>query len=177
MTMSKPTDRYYVQFRGEERIVDLTEQEDGTLRVELDGEPVSADLTRLQSSLHSLLVDGHSREMVVERDGDRVIVLLDGERIETTVYDEVTRALAKIGGAGSTGAPEVCAPMPGVVVDILVKPGDPVATGQAVIVVEAMKMQNELAAESDGVVASIEVAVGDTVGGGDVLIKLGAIES
>jgi len=177
MTAARPAHRYFVRLHGDERVVDITEHDDGTIQVELDGERVDADLTRLQSSLHSLLVDGHSREMVLERDGDRVAVLLDGERIETTVYDEVTRALSDLGGAVTSGPANVCAPMPGLVVSIPVQVGDTVTTGQAVVVVEAMKMQNELAAESDGVVAGIEVAVGDTVSGGAVLVRLEAPES
>jgi biotin carboxyl carrier protein len=64
--------------------------------------------------------------------------------------------------------------MPGVVVAIPVKPGDAVEAGQPVIVVEAMKMQNELGAEAAGVVVSIEVQVGSTVSGGDVLVRLEA---
>ncbi len=172
--MSAQTFRYYVTLKGEERIVDLHENVDGSLSVELDGTPVVADLTRLESSLFSLLLDGHSREMVLERDGEKVAAYLDGERMDLVVRDELSRALAESAGAGGSGASDVLAPMPGVVVAIPVKPGDSVEEGQAVIVVEAMKMQNELGAENAGVVASIEVEVGATVAGGDVLVRLEA---
>lgn len=170
--MSRPAIRYFVTVNGNERVVDLTENGNGTLHVELDGTPVTADLTQLGSSLHSLLLDGHSREMVLERDAERVIVYLDGERIETTVHDEVSRALSAVTDHAATGASDVFAPMPGVVVGIPIAVGSTVTVGQPVIVVEAMKMQNELAAETDGVVTSIEVAVGDNVSGGDLLVKL-----
>lgn len=174
MSSGRASLRYYVTLKDRERTVDLTEHEDGTIAVVLDDEPVDADLTPLTSSLYSLLLDGHSREMVLERDGSRVSVYLDGEKIDVTVLDEVSRALAQVAGGPSGGSADVCAPMPGVVVDIPVAVGDEVAAGQAVIVVEAMKMQNELAAETDGVVAAIEVAVGDTVSGGDVLVRMEA---
>jgi len=170
----RPRIRYYVTLRDQERTVDVTEHEDGRVDVELDGRAVEADLTPLTASLYSLVLDGHSREMVLERDGSRVFVYLDGERIETTVYDEVSRALVQAAGGAGSGAAEVCAPMPGVVVGIPVAVGDEIRSGQAVVVVEAMKMQNELAAEIDGVVTEIAVAVGDTVGGGDVLVRLEA---
>ena len=174
MTPGHTSLRYYVTLQGNERTVDLTEHEDGTIDVLLDDEPVDADLTPLTSSLYSLLLDGHSREMVLERDGAKVSVYLDGERIDVIVLDEVSRALAQVAGGPVGGTADVHAPMPGVVVSIPVKIGDEVAAGQAVIVVEAMKMQNELAAEADGVVTGIEVAEGDTVGGGDVLVRLEA---
>jgi biotin carboxyl carrier protein len=171
--MSAPTIRYYVTVQGEERTVDITESPGGgTARVELDGQPVEVDLVDLGSSLHSLVLDGHSREMVLSRDAQAVTVWLDGERIDATVHDEVSKALSSIGGAATAGASEVVAPMPGVVVDIPVKVGDTIEAGQPVIIVEAMKMQNELAADAGGVVESIEVAVGDTVDGGAVLVKL-----
>lgn len=177
MTPGHTALRYYVTVRGNERTVDLTEHDDGTIDVALDGQSVDADLTPLTSSLYSLLMDGHSREMVLERDGARVAVYLDGEKIDVTVLDEVSRALSQVAGDAAGGSADILAPMPGVVVNIPVSVGDTVAKGQSVIVVEAMKMQNELAAESDGVIASIEVAVGDTVGGGDVLVRLEAKES
>lgn len=172
--MSAQTFRYYVTLKGEERVVDLREGTGGAVHVELDGTPVVADLTRLESSLYSLLLDGHSREMVLERDGEKVAVYLDGERIDTVVRDELSRALSAVTGPVAAGASEVLAPMPGVVVAIPVKPGDVVEAGQPVIVVEAMKMQNELGAEAAGVVVSIEVQVGSTVSGGDVLVRLEA---
>jgi biotin carboxyl carrier protein len=173
MTVGHGTIRYYVALKDRERVVDLTEHEDGTLGVVLDGEPVDADLAPLTSSLHSLLLNGHSREMVLERDGARVLVYLDGERLETTVLDEVSRAVAQItGGAVAGGSSDVCAPMPGVVVSIPVTVGDAVEAGQPVIVVEAMKMQNELAVAHDGVVSEVLVAERAAVSAGQVLVRL-----
>jgi len=176
MTRSRPAIRYYVTVKGHEHVVDVGEDDDG-LTVTFDDRPVDADLTPLSGdSLHSLLVDGHSREMVLEREGERVYVSLDGERIEVRVQDEVSRALSAIGGVRSASGSEILAPMPGVVVDVPVKPGEEVVAGQAVIVVEAMKMQNELVTESDGIVDSVRVKVGDTVDGGTVLVVVKAKE-
>jgi len=164
--------RYYATVRGRERVVDLTERGD-RLEVRLDDRPVEADLTLLHAAgLYSLLVDGHSREMVLDREGDRVFVSLDGERIEVRVQDELSRALSAFQGTAASGPSSVVAPMPGVVAAIPVKVGDAVAAGQPVIIVEAMKMQNELASEADGVVSEIRVEVGDTVDGGAVLVVL-----
>ena len=166
------TIRYWVTIKGNERVVDVTERGE-ELEIRLDDQPVDADLTLLHGAgLYSLLVDGHSREMVLDREGDRVFVSLDGERIEVRVQDDVARALAAFHGPTTAGPSEVVAPMPGVVVDVPVKVGDAIEAGQPVIIVEAMKMQNELAAEADGVVTEIRVAPGDTVDGGTVLVVL-----
>jgi biotin carboxyl carrier protein len=141
----------------------------------LDGKPVEVDLVELHgSTLHSLLLNGHSREMVIERKGDRVFVWLDGERIETIVRDEVSRAIAAVMKPPAAGPSVVEAPMPGIVVSVPVKVGDVVAPGQPVVVVEAMKMQNELVAELAGVVESIEVKAGQTVDRGAILVRLKA---
>jgi biotin carboxyl carrier protein len=172
MSSVHSTIRYYVTVKGKERVVDITEHDD-RLEVRLDDRPVEADLTLLHdSSLHSLLLDGHSREMILDRESDRVFVSLDGERIEARVQDDVSRALEAFHGPSHAGPSDVTAPMPGVVVDIPVNVGDEIEAGKPVIVVEAMKMQNELASEADGIVAEIRVAPGDTVVGGDVLVVL-----
>ncbi|MGH2571404.1 MAG: biotin/lipoyl-containing protein [bacterium] len=166
--------RYYVSLKGNEHVVDL-EEKDGRLSVRFDDRPVDADLVPLHASgLYSLLLGGHSREMVLDREGERVFVSLDGERIEVRVQDDVSRALAAFRAAPPTGPSDVTAPMPGVVVGVPVKVGDEIEVGQPVIIVEAMKMQNELAAEVPGIVSEIRVAAGDAVDGGQVLVVLAA---
>ena len=173
-----PTIRYYVTLKGgEERVVDITESPSGgATKIELDGVEVQADFIGLGGDLHSLVLDGHSREMVLTRDGSNVQVMLDGRKFDATVYDEVSKALSAIGGAATAGASVVEAPMPGVVIDVPVSVGDSIIEGQSVLVLEAMKMQNELTAEAPGIVESIEVKTGDTVESGQVVVKLKAAE-
>ena len=74
--------------------------------------------------------------------------------------------------SGKAGAVKITAPMPGKIVAVKAQAGASVKKGDAVIVLEAMKMENEICAAQDGVVASVEVAVGDTVEGGDVLATM-----
>lgn len=74
--------------------------------------------------------------------------------------------------AGAEGSVKVNAPMPGKIVAVKVKAGDSVKKGDVVIVLEAMKMENEICAAQDGKIASVEVAVGDMVEGGDVLVTM-----
>jgi len=171
--MSSPsTHRYSVFIDGKERIVELRDQE-GALTVILDGAPLAADLALLsEPSLHSLLLDGHSREMVLSKKGETVRVSLDGETIEARVLDELARAIAEISDRGPSGALEIRAPMPGVVAEILVAAGEIVDPGRAIVVLEAMKMQNELSADARGVIDHIAVNAGDSVSGGTLLVTL-----
>jgi biotin carboxyl carrier protein len=178
MSGTHPAILYYVTVKGNEHVVEIAEGPEGEIELKLDGRPVDADLVPLQADgLHSLLLDGHSREMILEREGDRTFVGLDGERIEVRVQDEVSRALSAIEGARPAGPTEVTAPMPGVVVEVRVQPGDAVQAGQPVVVVEAMKMQNELAAETDGTVERVAVKAGDAVDGGAVLVVVTPVET
>lgn len=74
--------------------------------------------------------------------------------------------------AGAAGAVKINAPMPGKIVGVKVKAGDAVSKGDVVVVLEAMKMENEICAPQDGTIASVEVSVGDTVEGGSVLVSM-----
>jgi pyruvate carboxylase subunit B len=101
---------------------------------------------------------------------------IDGRRLNAEVVDERTRAIRAMtrAAAGPTGPKPVKAPMPGLVVRIEVAPGDAVRAGQGVLIMEAMKMENELKADSAGVVSRIHVAPGQAVEKGAVLIEFSA---
>ena len=104
----------------------------------------------------------------LDRQG-KVAVTLNGRPINLTVMDEL-RAQAKenLGGSGASGT--ICADIPGLVVELKVKEGQSVQKGDPVIVVEAMKMQNELCAAIEGVVTAVPVAAGQAVNPGDTLV-------
>ncbi len=132
----------------------------------VDGRVVRVDARVLQPGIMSLLVDGRQFRCVL--DGDAVVV--DGRRQEFAVYDPRSLAGRMGAGAGADGPRAVKAPMPGRVVRVLVAAGDAVMEQQGVVVVEAMKMQNELKSPKAGRVAKVAVMLGDTVGSGDVLV-------
>lgn len=96
-------------------------------------------------------------------------VVLRGRTYEVALIDPKRLRSAQGHGAHHTGAAEIFSPMPGKIVRVLVKQGDQVEAGAGVIVVEAMKMQNEMKAPKAGTVVSIEAAEGSTVNAGDVL--------
>jgi acetyl-CoA/propionyl-CoA carboxylase biotin carboxyl carrier protein len=112
--------------------------------------------------------------------GRTTTVEVDGKRFEVEVFvpstGDSTARRARRGGGRGGGADDgrIVAPMQGTVVKVLVAVGDAVTAGQAVVVLEAMKMENQLMAERDGVVAAVRVSPGASVGAGDLLVELGA---
>ncbi len=163
--------RYFVTVGDREMEVDLT----GTTPV-VDGTPVHAEMVALPGTpVRHLLVDGRSHAFVArpsERRG-RWEISLGGTRFQVEAVDERTRAIREMtGGADAETEKTVVAPMPGLVVKVEVEVGQQVRAGQGVVVVEAMKMENELKAPADGVVARIEVQPGQTVEKGATLLVL-----
>ena len=138
-----------------------------------DGESV-IDLSMIgDGTAFSILVDGKSHDVIVERADGAMVVQFRGERIVVDVLDDRERAAAAVQGAGGGGPQQVCAAMPGVVVELMVAEGDRVERGQTLVVLEAMKMQNPLQAEGDGVVTKVCAAVGEAVAAGAVLVEVG----
>ena len=117
-------------------------------------------------------------EALVER---RTTVEVNGKRFDVRMWVPETggaavaakpKAARRQGpsGGGSSGSGDVAAPMQGTIVKVLVEAGQSVAAGDPVVVLEAMKMENQIAAEKSGTVAKVNVKAGDTVGAGDVLV-------
>jgi biotin carboxyl carrier protein len=164
---------YFVKVDGRTFEVDLT---GGTPRV--DGELMEAELSRVAGTptLH-LLANGLSHTLVARRRNRHWWDLhLDGDRYEVDVIDERTRAIQAMTGQGSAprGPRSVQAPMPGLVVRVAVEPGDQVKAGQSVVIIEAMKMENDLKAESAGIVARVSATPGQAVEKGAVLVEFEA---
>jgi len=104
----------------------------------------------------------------------RYTLWVDGYRFDIEALDERTRAIRDLSAANAapTGPAPVLAPMPGLIVRVNVAPGDDVEAGQGVVVMEAMKMENELRATSSGKVKSVEVSPGTAVEKGTLLVAL-----
>ena len=153
----------------------------GLLHVEVDGRLHLVDARRVNDSTVSLLVqlegsaalsrsiDAAFATQVVAGDFD---VHLDGRTIPVQIRPAGSFGRQKKDGAGATGTgpQRVTSPMPGKVVRVLVKPGDEVKARQGLVVVEAMKMENELRAARDGRVREVPVAEGQSVDAGTVLL-------
>ncbi len=159
-----------------DRTIPVVIEEEGSFqyRINIDGEERFVDAHRTEACVYSILVDGKSYEVDISQDGDDFVIVIDGETHRISVVDERRKSLRNIGTAQkSSGAMIISAPMPGRVVRILKKIGDKVEKNQGVIVVEAMKMENELRVNSEGIVKSIFVKEGDTVEAGQKLVEVG----
>jgi biotin carboxyl carrier protein len=137
-----------------------------------DSPELSADVEVPEPGVYSVLIDGRSYEARVEETPTALVVVLDGRRFEIEARDP-RRFSRKGGAAGADGVQAIAAPMPGKIVRVLVKVGDEVAAGQGLLVVEAMKMQNEMKAARAGTVLSLAASDGATVTAGEVLATIG----
>jgi biotin carboxyl carrier protein len=168
--------RYHVTVAGRTFEVEL-----GAEGVTVDGTRAVADLAHVNGTdAHSLLLDGGSYRVVATRTAAGAWELhMRGRRLAVEAVDERTQAIREMTGAGSgpTGPRPVRAPMPGLVVKVEVSEGDSVEPGQGLVIVEAMKMENELRAEVAGVVARVHVAPGQPVDKDQILVDFHAPES
>lgn len=120
----------------------------------------------------SLTIDGRSVDAAVEQDGVDSRVKIAGREIALAVQDERSWRLAQaMGSAGMDDSDQIESPMAGKVVLVRVEAGDSVEQGQTLVVIEAMKMENEIRARADVTVAEVCVGPGDTVNLGDVLVR------
>jgi biotin carboxyl carrier protein len=121
--------------------------------------------------LYSVLMDGRSYDAFVEETPAGLVVWIDGGRFAIDVRDP-RRWSRKTGGRGAEGVQTIVSPMPGKVVRVLVGPGDPVEPGQGLVVVEAMKMQNEMKSTRAGKVLTVAAREGATVAAGEILATI-----
>jgi len=140
----------------------------------LDGELLDARFERLGPNCGLLILDGQVHVITFEQEGEHIQVTTGGIRQDAVVKDEMALLMEQFGfeGEDSAAGREVHAPMPGLVLQVLVKPGQSVEEGQGLVVLEAMKMENELRAPLSGRVAAVHVAPGDAVGKNALLIEL-----
>jgi len=147
------------------------------LQVAVDGRTIDIDPQQLASvkpvepGVYSVLLNGASYEIRVIEIRDGLSAETGGRRFAVEVRDPRDRGVGSRASVGS-GRQNVAAPMPGKVVRVLVNVGDSAEAGQGLVVVEAMKMQNEMKATRPGRVIEIRASAGQTVGAGDTLVVL-----
>lgn len=159
---------------GDRIVVDL-----GVDGLTVDGVPVRARIEEIDGTPLVLLdMNGSTHRLAVQRNDDgergRYTIWTDGQRLDVEALDERRRAIRDMTGAGAaaSGPAPLIAPMPGLVIRVAVEAGQAVEQGQPMVVMEAMKMENELRAASAGVVHAVRVTPGQAVEKGAVLVEL-----
>ena len=164
--------KYFVRIGSEE------------IEITLDGDSVEADGASLQASIADvagtpvrMLTIGEEVHRIVVRPGagrGRYTLWVDGHRHEVEALDERMRAIRELAGASAeaSGPAPLVAPMPGMIVRVQVEVGDVVQVGQGLVVMEAMKMENELRASASATVKAVHARVGSAVEKGALLLEL-----
>ncbi len=140
----------------------------GQWRIRVDAQPVEADVHLVRPGVLSLLIAGQSYRIVLDPDTTDPALHVGPRRIPYRI-DDPRSLRSRRRHAGAQGPVTLKASMPGRVVRVLVEKDDIVAAHQGVLVLEAMKMQNEMQSPRDGRVRELRVSAGDTVSAGDIL--------
>ena len=151
--------------------VEIEETGKSLYRVAVDGSEFLVDGKKTGVTNYSLIVDNRSFEVEVDISEDEYRVLVDGRSYHVDLLDE---RRMRVGGLQSAielqGRQSVSVPMPGKVIAVLVSEGDPVERGQGLVIVEAMKMENEVRCPINGEVKEVRVKTGDALEAGAVLV-------
>ena len=131
-----------------------------------DGVVHEVDVAAIEDGVIRLSTGGRSYRVAIARNGRERIIGIDGG-VYAFVPEAATHAAHAVANIAS---PEVVAPMPGKILQMLVNAGDHVEAGDGLVILEAMKMETRLSAEAAGTIAEVRVAAGDTVNGGQVLV-------
>jgi biotin carboxyl carrier protein len=164
---------YEVRISGVRHTVEFERHGDGW-QARLDGQPGTADVVQIAPNIFSVLLSGQSHEIyVTPSSGGPLQLQTDGFEFTAEVADPRSWRGRRHASAEAEGRQQVAAPMPGKVVRLLVRVGDTVRPGQGLLVVEAMKMQNEIRSSKSGTVERILVEEGQAVNAGEVLCVVG----
>lgn len=163
--------KYITTVDGTEYVVELLPDQ----RISVNGQEIGVDFVEVEGHLiYTLLVDGRSFEAHVSQDEDLFKVLIQGTLYTADVVDEREKRLREAGGemATANGDFVLDAPMPGLVVKVPVEVGDQVEPGDVLVILESMKMQNELKSPQAGTVSEVHVSEGASVEKRDTLMVI-----
>lgn len=166
--------KYEVCISGKTHIVELEHRADGW-QTRIDGESgITADAAEVAPNAFSVLISGRSHDVYVTPSSDGQLRLQTGGfEFAAEVIDPRSWRGRRHGATEAEGRQQIAAPMPGKVVRLLVKVGETVEAGQGLLVVEAMKMQNEIRSPRSGTVERVLVTEGQAVNAGEVLCVVG----
>jgi biotin carboxyl carrier protein len=162
---------YTATVDGTDHEVEIEELNGHTYRVSFAGSAFDVDMCKVGDSSFSVFVGNRSFDLEVSRDGEEIIVASRRGASRVTLVDKRARA-ASSGRRQQLGRAEVRAMMPGRVVDVLVAVGDEVQADQGILIVEAMKMENEIRTPKAGKVIEVKATIGQTVEKGALLLVI-----
>ena len=153
------------------RSVVFTQGRDERARVNavVDGRTIEADVARILPGVYSILLGGRSLEATVEETAEGLLVRVAGREFQIEITDPRSWRHRRGGSIELEGRQQVAAPMPGKIVSVLAAQGQKVEAGQGLMVIEAMKMQNEIRSPKSGTVERLLAKEGQTVSAGEIL--------
>ena len=165
--------KFDVHIEGARRTVEIEPLGAGEFRARLDGRPMAANAVEIADGTFSILLAGCAFEARVSREGpgeNNLLVRCAGRDFRVQVRDPRSWRAGRRGALEAAGPQQVVAPMPGKVVRLLVSAGETVEAGRGLVVVEAMKMQNEIRAPKSGRIERVLVAEGQAVRNQETLL-------
>ena len=165
--------KLYLERDGRSETLEVQAQDRG-IDLVIDGRKLEADACWIGERFVSLLIEGRSFDLLAEMDATNVSIVGPGQRFQARIN---RRPVERLTARAEARGERIVSPMPGKVVEVLVKPGDAVKPGQGMVIVEAMKMENELTARAAGVVTKVHVGRGQVVEGGAVLVEVGSLKA
>jgi len=164
------TMKYEIEINGARRNVEFTPHLNGASRVAftVDGRLAEADAIRISHGAYSILLDGRSLEVTAEETSNGLLIRTNGREFQVKIFDPRSWRRRRGEGIELEGRQRLVAPMPGKIVRVLVAAGEQVSSGQGLLVIEAMKMQNEIRSPKSGTVEKV-AREGQTVNAGEVL--------
>ncbi|ADD68694.1 biotin/lipoyl attachment domain-containing protein [Denitrovibrio acetiphilus DSM 12809] len=163
---------YFATIDGGEKeyIVELVENTQNQFTIDIDGRKHSIDFAMAGDDVYSIIIDGKSYAMEIDEKGDIFDILMEnGDNFSIEVLDEMKRLMKMRHSAGLEGRQIIEAQMPGYIWKILVEKGQEVKAGEPLMILVAMKMENEIKAPKDGIVEDIFVELDQTIVTGDRL--------
>ena len=134
----------------------------------IDGRKIAADAAEISPGVYSILLGGQSFEVIVEKSGEGLLLRTAGREFQMEIVDPRSWRRGRAGSIELEGRQEVRAPMPGKIVRALSAPGETVEAGQGLLVIEAMKMQNEIRSPKSGTIDRL-AREGQTVRAGEIV--------
>jgi biotin carboxyl carrier protein len=162
--------KYEIVINGARRNVEFTPRANGASSVAftVDGLRVEADAKRISRGAYSILLGGRSLEVTAEETTSGLLIRANGREFQVEIFDPRSWRRRRGAGIELEGRQQLVAPMPGKIVRVLVAAGEQVSAGQGLLVIEAMKMQNEIRSPKSGAVEKV-AREGQTVNAGEVL--------